>query len=118
MKYYLILPLLMSFIATTSTCFATDIEEIDYLLTFIGESGCTFIRNGKEYPPQQAQDHLTYKYNHVKSRIKTADVFIEKIASKSSISKKPYEVRCDTELLNAGDWLSGALQTHREQKEK
>lgn len=115
MKPFLLSPLL-AYLLIATTCLATDNWEIDYLLTFVEESGCTFIRNGKEYPSRQAKDHLAYKYNHVKSRIKTADDFIEKIASKSSISRKPYEVRCDTELLKAGDWLNGALQMHRKER--
>lgn len=115
MKYFSGLPLLLCLIFVTSTCHANDSEEISYLLNFIGESGCTFIRNGKEYPSLKAREHLTYKYNHVKSRIKTADLFIDKIASKSSISKKPYEVRCNSGRIMAGEWLQNALQIYRKQ---
>ncbi|WP_163336394.1 DUF5329 domain-containing protein [Desulfopila sp. IMCC35008] len=113
MRYFFILPQLVYLIFTTSSCLATDMEEIDYLLNFIGESGCTFIRNGKEYPSEQAREHLSYKYNHVKSRIRTAELFIEKIASQSSISKKPYQVRCNSDLLQSRDWLMAALRIYR-----
>jgi len=92
---------------------AAENSEIGYLLSFISSSDCTFIRNGKEYTAVKASEHLEYKYNHVKSRIKTADQFIDKIASKSSISKKPYEVRCGDTQFKTEQWLVDALNTHR-----
>jgi len=97
---------------------AAENSEIKYLLFFISKSDCTFIRNGKEYTAVKASEHLEYKYNHVKSRIKTADQFIDKIASKSSISKKPYEVRCGDTQFKAEQWLAEALSTHRKSIEK
>ena len=88
---------------------AAENEEIEYLLSFVGDSDCIFIRNGKEYPAKEARKHLEMKYNHVKRRIKTADDFIDKIASKSSLSGRLYEVRCDGVTLQTSQWLREAL---------
>ena len=89
--YQYILVLCVIFYGTTS--FAVDNHEIDYLLSYLAESGCTFIRNGDEHEAKEARDHLEMKSNHVKKRIKTAGDFIDKIGSKSSMSRKPYEVQ-------------------------
>lgn len=106
--------LLLSVLLSVGYADADEKKEIDFLLSFITASDCTFIRNGKEYKSQEASEHLEYKYNHVKSRIKTADDFINRIASKSSISKKPYEVQCGDKRLKSGPWLTEALRSHRE----
>lgn len=92
--------------------------EIDYLLSFVASSDCVFIRNGKEYQPQKAAEHLEYKYSHVRSRIKNAEMFIEKIASQSSFSKKLYEVQCGGVRLKTGHWLKKALASYRNQGDK
>ena len=114
MKVFL---LSLLFLATTTTNLAASgnrvNEEIDYLLNYISESGCTFIRNGKEYTSAKAAEHLEYKYSRVKSRIPDANVFIDKIASASSITKQQYEVQCGDERLPSGKWLNDALQDFR-----
>ncbi|WP_136799742.1 MULTISPECIES: DUF5329 family protein [Desulfosediminicola] len=114
MKVFL---LSLIFFATTTTNLAASEnranEEIDYLLNYISESGCTFIRNGKEYPSTKAAEHLQYKYGKVKNRIPDADTFIAKIASASSITRKQYEVQCGDERLPSGKWLKDALESFR-----
>jgi hypothetical protein len=55
--------------------------------------GAQFIRNGSTYDGKSAADHLRSKRNYAGSRIKTAEDFIQGIASRSSMSGKPYEVR-------------------------
>ncbi len=88
-------------------------EEIEYLLSYIAASDCIFIRNGKEHQSQKASEHLAMKYNHVKKRIKTADDFIDKIASQSSITRRKYEIRCEGVQSPAGKWLRGVLESRR-----
>ena len=92
---------------------AAENREIDVLLSFVATSDCTFIRNGKKYQPLKAREHLMKKYNYEKSRIKTAEDFITKIASRSSMSKKPYYVLCEGKELLVEKWLTDALASHR-----
>lgn len=92
---------------------AAENEEIEYLLSFISGSDCIFIRNHEEHPAKEAREHLEMKYNHVKRRIKTAEDFIDKIASKSSLSRRPYKVRCTGVQLSTKQWLQEALASHR-----
>ena len=93
--------------------FAAENEEIEYLLSHITASDCVFIRNGKEHEARKASEHLVMKYSHVKKRIKTADDFIDKIASQSSITRRQYGIRCGGVQIPAGQWLRDALELHR-----
>ena len=92
---------------------ADENGEIEYLLSFIAGSDCIFIRNNEEHSAIEARKHLEMKYNHVKKRIKTAEDFINKIATKSSLTRKLYKVRCAGVLLSTKLWLEDALAHHR-----
>ena len=88
--------------------------EVVYLLAWVSESGCSFVRNGDEHPSAEAAEHLEMKYNRVKRWIDDADEFIDRIASGSSISGRPYLVRCPgVSEQPSRVWLTQALQQHR-----
>lgn len=90
-------------------------DEIDYLLSEVAKSRCTFIRNGKRYPGRDARAHLRSKYRYNAHLIDSTEEFIEKIASKSSMSGKPYLIRCSgQDEQTAGGWFTALLQTYRE----
>ena len=91
-------------------------EEIDYLLTAVGTSDCTFIRNGKRYAAAAAQEHLQMKRKRGKRYYDNADEFIENLASKSSMSGKLYMIQCgDDDEQPSGDWFAAQLAKFREQ---
>lgn len=88
--------------------------EIDYLLNWVGASACTFVRNGSDYSASEAAAHLSMKTARAGRRVKTAEVFIDRVASGSSLSGKPYRVRCpDSPEQTARAWLTKALAAHR-----
>jgi hypothetical protein len=88
--------------------------EIDYLLAAIGNSDCTFIRNGSRYAAEDAEAHLRMKYRRGKRYASTAEKFIEQLASKSSISRKPYFIKCGSAAkVESGVWLEQRLQEYR-----
>ena len=68
--------------------------EIEYLLTTVGNSGCEFIRNGDVHAGPDAEAHLRMKYKRGQRWVSSAEDFIERLASKSSWSGKPYQVQC------------------------
>lgn len=113
MKYLLCGLLALGFLFSWHFAVAADDEEIQYLLSFIGASDCVFIRNDDEHSAKEAKEHLEMKYNHVKRRIKTAEDFISKVASKSSLSRRQYKVRCGDVLFPTEQWLTDALESHR-----
>ena len=96
--------------ASAKTSVATDIQ---YLLSFIEQSECIFIRNGSEYDAQDARKHIERKYKHLKSRLNSASDFIEHAASKSSFSGRTYKVKCGDQQLTTRQWLLGALKDYR-----
>ena len=68
--------------------------RIDALITAVEKMpGGKFIRNGSEYDAATAAGHLRMKLSRAGERVKTAEDFIEGIASKSSISGQPYRIR-------------------------
>ena len=88
--------------------------EIEYLVTAIGASGCAFIRNGKQYDAADAEAHLRMKYNRGRRYASTAEQFIERLASASFLSGKPYFIQCAADdPVPAGTWLRRRLNELR-----
>jgi hypothetical protein len=88
--------------------------EVGYLIDAVSESGCTFVRNGKEHTASEAADHLQMKARKGKRYYDTAEEFIERIASKSSWSGKPYMIQCaDQPAVTAANWFSHVLLEYR-----
>ena len=118
MKYYNIMKLVLFFcflvcFESGNVVLAVENEEIEFLLSYIAASDCIFKRNNKQHQAQEAREHLEMKYKHAGKHIKTADDFIEKIASKSSITRRKYAVQCTGVELSAEQWLKQALASHR-----
>ncbi|NMR27138.1 DUF5329 domain-containing protein [Pseudoalteromonas sp. NEC-BIFX-2020_015] len=94
---------------------ATPEQEVGHLISFIAKSNAVFIRNGDKHTSQEAADHLAMKYKKAQRYAKTADDFIENLASKSSWSGKVYTViLTDGTKLTANDWLTVELTQFRE----
>ena len=88
-------------------------QEVQALLTFVGNSHCTFIRNGSSYSAQDAKAHLQGKLDYLTHRgmVDSAEQFIARAGSVSSIIGKPYRVNCDGVEQTSADWLNAEL-TH------
>jgi hypothetical protein len=86
--------------------------EISFLLGFVDGSACQFYRNGSWYAASAAQAHLRDKYLAMAARdlIASAEEFIEKAATKSSLTGEAYAVHCPgTEITASGPWLRAEL---------
>ena len=57
------------------------------------KKGLIFVRNGDEHTCDEAVSHLRLKLGNTRNRIDTAEQFIDKVASSSSITGKPYIVK-------------------------
>lgn len=89
-------------------------ERIEYLLETIGSSDCIFIRNNSDHTALEAEKHLRMKYNRTRSRIKSAEAFIDHLASQSSWTGRPYSIRCtNSEAEPSRDWLYRKLEQFR-----
>jgi len=95
--------------------FASDMQsEIDHLLAFLENSECHFERNGTMHTGKDTVNHVKKKYNYFKSRIDSAEKFIEYSATKSTMSGKYYMVLCkDNPMVKTQDWLLQELKNYR-----
>lgn len=70
-----------------------------------------FVRNGVEYDAPAAGQFLRGKWKTQEAEIKTAKDFIDKVASVSSTSGKPYLIQlADGREVKSGEYLAGELK--------
>jgi len=70
--------------------------EIAHLLDHVATPGCQFNRNGSWHEGPEARSHLKQKYDYLVKRdlVTNAESFIARGATESSMSGKPYLVKC------------------------
>ncbi len=89
-------------------------EKIYYLLDKIEESGAIFVRNGAEHTSKKAREHLELKLQRGAKYAKTAEDFIENLASKSSFTGESYTMKFpDGKEVKSGDWLREQLNVYK-----
>ena len=117
MRFLLLLCLFASMASFAPAADAVADPEIAWLLQYIEKADVKFIRAGKEYTPQEGADHLRAKLGKAGGRVKTAEDFIEGIASKSYLTGDEYQVKFrDGKTRPTGPWLKAALATRRARK--
>ena len=91
-------------------------QEIEQLFSALQQSNCEFQRNGSWYDSAKAAEHLRGKYDYLlkKGWVATAEDFIARAGTESSISHKPYQVRCSGKQAEASaSWLQAELKRYR-----
>ncbi len=79
-------------------------------------SACEFNRNGSWHTTADAKSHLMRKLKYLEDRgaVQSTEQFIELAASGSSMTGKPYLVKCGKEApVSSATWLRGQLQLMR-----
>ncbi len=92
-------------------------EEIQTLLAAMEQSGCDFYRNGSWHTAVEARAHLARKLAEVERRHppRSADEFIDAVATRSSISSEPYWVRCPgVAPIPSATWFRQTLERSRQ----
>lgn len=92
-------------------------REIAQLIGSLDGSQCQFQRNGSWYGPADARAHLQRKYDYLlkKDMVDSAEQFIERAASQSSMSGKAYRIRCpDQPEQTSATWFGARLQALRQ----
>lgn len=90
--------------------------EIDSLLSRLAASGCQFKRNGSWHTADEAQAHLARRLEYLvgKGAVASAEQFIERAATRSSVSGTLYLVKCGgTPAVPSAQWLHAELQALR-----
>ncbi len=76
-----------------------------------GLKGAQFIRNGSSYDAKNAGKFLRGKWQSKDGEVKTAADFIEKVATVSSTTGKPYLIRfSDGREVKCGEYLKERLK--------
>lgn len=81
------------------------------------DATCRFQRNGQWHDAAEARQHLQRKYDWLLKRglADSAEQFIERAASRSSLSGKPYRVSCPGRPeQDAGPWFRARLRQLRD----
>lgn len=91
-------------------------REVEQLFVALKQSGCTFYRNGSWHEADEAGAHLRRKYDYLlkKGHVASTEAFIDLAASKSSMSGKPYLVKCGSAApMQSKLWFNGKLRELR-----
>ena len=107
-----------------SSVYAADLSaqskaEIDYLFSYLRNSGCQFNRNGRWYSTDETASHLNTKYKYLLDRnmLSSTEDFIDKAATSSSVSGKLYLVKCgNEESVKSSEWFRTGLSRYRSEK--
>ena len=92
----------------------SDEDKINFVLNKIETSKVVFLRNGSEHSASDAADHLRRKMNNAKKKFWffgperkiTYKEFVEKIATKSSMSGKKYKVKLPNgRIISVEQWI-------------
>ncbi len=118
-KSQLTLAFLIAFgLASAQTPTASTTREITSLFTSLETSGCEFNRNGSWYNATKASEHLKRKYDYLvkKHLVDSAESFIARAATESSMSGKAYQVRCPGKAtVDSKVWFQGQLLHFRKE---
>jgi len=90
--------------------------EIESLMSRLEVSACRFKRNGAWHTSAEARTHLQRKLDYLqrKGAVASAEQFIERAATRSSLSGQPYWVQCGSQTPQpGGEWLLGQLRQLR-----
>jgi len=80
----------------TDTSALNEQHKVEQLIAFIGGmKGATFIRNGSTHSCREAAEHLRAKWQKHQDKVKTAEGFIDKLASGSGLTGEIYKIRLE-----------------------
>lgn len=91
--------------------------EIDHLLAEVAASPCEFYRNGTWYDAARAVAHLREKYANpfVAAHVASAEDFIDRVATRSSLTSIGYAVRCrGAAPIASARWFHERLLAYRQ----
>jgi uncharacterized protein DUF5329 len=111
-----VLVLLLSAAARSEPVSPVVRAEVDALLAKLSSSGCKFNRNGSWHSAAEAKSHLLGKLQYLERKrlVQSTEQFIERGASGSSVSGKPYLVKCGGDApIESKNWLSAELKALR-----
>lgn len=111
---------LLSLISPVQAAESTTTKtEIAHLFTVLETSNCQFNRNGSWYSAKEASAHLVTKYKYLQNKnlVPSAEKFIERAATQSSLSGKAYQIKCADGVAHvSAPWFLDTLDAYRKTK--
>jgi hypothetical protein len=95
---------------------ADEQRTIEALIASVARLGdATFLRNGKSYAASSAARFLREKWRSRQSEVQSAEAFIDRVASFSSTTGKPYLIRfADGREVSSAEYLRAELARLRD----
>lgn len=86
-------------------------QTIEALIDSVARlTDATFVRNGQDYSASAAARFLREKWHSRRSAVKTAEQFIDRVASFSSTTGRPYLIRfADGREISSAEFLRAEL---------
>ena len=114
----LLLVLVAVLVLSPPGVFAASNPEIEALIVRVEHAdGVVFIRNGSEHSAVEAAAHLRRKLAAADGRITTAEQFIDKLGTRSSMTGMAYRVRfADGRQIDSATWLRQLLRELRAER--
>ena len=115
-RFQLIIILFISLATLTSLRADTQTNRIEALIKQVKSlESATFIRNGREYDSRNAAKFLRAKWQAHRKEIHSAEQFIDKAATRSSTTGRPYMIRFKNGTeTSCGKYLSARLADIRD----
>lgn len=100
-------------VTTAALAGLSEAAQIERLIATVAAlRDATFIRNGTEHSATEAAEHLRTKWQAASAQITTARQFIDEVASQSSLTGEPYQIRmADGSIIDARAFLKQHLAT-------
>lgn len=95
MKNILVLTVLMILLSMSDIYSQKQSEDvrIRHLINYVsGLENAVFIRNGTEHEAKEAAEHLEMKWQNAGRRVRTAEQFIDRVATKSFLTGNIYYI--------------------------
>ena len=105
---FVVLTCIVATVDAAAPLSSTARAEITGLMSRLEASGCEFNRNDTWYTSAEATSHLQRKAKHLddKGTVESAEQFIELVASRSSVTGRPYLVKCGGgSPVKSREWL-------------
>jgi hypothetical protein len=97
--------------ATEPVAVEREQRTIEALIESLAQlADATFLRNGKSYPASSAARFLREKWDSRRSEVRSAEDFIDRVASSSSTTGKPYLIRfANGQEVSSAEYLRAKL---------
>ena len=107
--------LLVLFQVASADVPSAQLAEVEHLISYLENSPCMLIRNGKAYSGPEGAKHVRRKYEYFRKKLNSTEQFIELSASRSSMSDQDYTVECPGEpVMTSNEWLHSELARFRQ----